>query len=192
MGFPTMTQLVRLRAVRIRNQMETQLHLWVWYLEACSSSGRDFPAQRHHLHSSCGGVTAACIYLSIAHYVDLIKLITAEHARREKGSQRSESDNLVRRRLHAEILLSTPTPTFLSQLFIRCSLTSLERQRACAQLLLLAQVLITLNKKDYHSKIIKYCRQCAEMGELLKESAKNYEPVPSLNQDIYIFGAQLL
>lgn len=87
------------------------------------------PAFRHRLRRSCGG-TAACIHVSIAHYVDLIKLITAEHAQREKGSQRSETDNPVRGRLHAEILLSTSTPTFLSQLFTRCSLTSPERQRA--------------------------------------------------------------
>lgn len=142
MAFPTMTQLVRSRAVRISDQIKTELHLWVWYLEACSSSRRDFPAQRHCLRHTCGGGggggTAACIHLSIAHYVDLIKLITAEHAQREKRSQRPESDNLVRRCLRAEILLSTSTPTFLSQLFMHCSLTSLERQQACVQLLLLA------------------------------------------------------
>lgn len=46
MGFPTMTQLVRSRAVRIRDQMETELHLRVWDLEGCSSSRRDFPAHR--------------------------------------------------------------------------------------------------------------------------------------------------
>lgn len=129
MSFPTMSQLARLRAVHIRDQMKTELHLWVQDLEGCSSSRRDFPAHRHQLHRSCGG-TAACIHVSVAHYVDLIKLITVEHAQREKGSQHPKTDNLVRRRLHAEILLSTSTPTFLSQLFMRCSLTSLERLRA--------------------------------------------------------------
>lgn len=44
MGIPTMTQLVRLRAVRIRDQMETEVHLWVWDLEGCSSPRRDSPA----------------------------------------------------------------------------------------------------------------------------------------------------
>lgn len=38
MSFPTMTQLVRLRAVHIGGQMETEPHLWVWDLEGCSST----------------------------------------------------------------------------------------------------------------------------------------------------------
>ena len=120
MGFPTITQLVRLGAVR--DQMETELHLEGWFggSEGCNSSRRDFPA--HH----CSGGTAASIHISVAHYVDLIKLIKAKHAQKEKGSQRPETDNLVRRRLHAEILLSTSTPTFLSHLFMHCSLTTAE------------------------------------------------------------------
>lgn len=36
MSFPPMTQLVRLRAVHIGGQMETEPHLWVWDLEGCS------------------------------------------------------------------------------------------------------------------------------------------------------------
>lgn len=46
MGIPPMTQLVCLRGVRLRDRMETELHLWVWDLEDCGSSRRDFPARR--------------------------------------------------------------------------------------------------------------------------------------------------
>lgn len=96
-----------------------------WDVEGCTSSTGIFL----RFHPSCGG-PAARVHVSVAHYVDLIKLITAEHAQRERGRQHPETDNLVRRRLHAEILLSTSAPAFLSQLFTRCSLTSPERQRA--------------------------------------------------------------
>lgn len=64
---------------------------------------------RRSLCCSCGGA-AVCIHVSVAHYLDLINLITAEHAQREKRSQRLETDNLVRRRLHVDILLSVSTP----------------------------------------------------------------------------------